>query len=1175
MSKNSSDFNYTAMPKGGVGIAQASMNAGATDVAIPNAGVLGRTKTARKKSPNNWTKSIVAALLALGLAGVALYFILSAVLTPRIDIAADWTDGLTAQAVGAETWEGEGTLAMPFVLNTATDLAQLAVNVNAGTTYAGQYLTLGANVNLGGKQWTPIGTATNPFMGNFDGLDKGIFWLTIAKSNLEYTGFFGVTAGGVIENINFFNPFIRAVGDAGTVAGMMTAGTIQSCSVLDCKKVYGDYIYENGANENYIIEHRYLLDSGNKSSSQSSGTTSKLYYESEISATGNVGGVIGYINTSNSTTTYVLQCIVDTGSYESTNNNCGGIAGESRAYATNLTGSDCRAVIAACLVCFGDFTSGSGYGVGNIAGLVQAGSQGTSYKSGNSDIKSCLAYSTAFGGGSPQGAIAGESDATNSHGRTRLYDNYWWGTDGSSACGGNGSYSSQEYEVNNVELGSDEAYCTSSSLPSAYTTEGSYTNDSNTYTWSSYWYGKAPSDSGLKESYYLPYPNGMSSYAVLSGKSAYNSFTISYTLNSGTAGSSKPTSYTASASKQTKTVSNPTRSNYDFDGWTVTRSGTYGGTAPTISGTTLTIPASSYGNITLEASWTASTYTRYVYAYYNKATATSTYTQGTTGGSVGFTSSCGYSSDSDEFTSSSPTRYAKAATGYSFYGWYSSTSSSASRLSTSTSCSLSNSSLYARFNINSYTLTINPNGGSYGGSTSNSTVTQYYKTTYSLSTPTRTGYTFGSWSLYSGYGSVSGSTYTFGAGAGQVRASWTVNSYTLTINPNGGTWGGSTSNSTKTQNYATTLDLGTPTRTGYTFNGWTLSSGSGSLSGTTYTYGAGAGTVKANWTINSYTITAESGGNGTVSGGGTYNYNTSVTLTATPNEGYKFVNWTNASGTSVSTNASYTFTATADVTYTANFTIQTFVVTATAGNVGGTVTGSGTYNWGSTATITATPTSGYMIDYWVVNGTTDTSAVNIYSATIKQTTTITAYFKIARFMSSANAGGEVRVSGGDSDSTSVTYEAVAYAGYYLLGWYVDGELYKNGSTIVTDKIITLTGENALGTRVNAVFGTTNGGTPSNDYDGSTGATVCATTGGEARMNGYDSSDTTVHFSAAITQEGYEFVGWFIYGEDDPISTEWSVDLNKSDIAGKVIIAKFVNNENPSINDDTDNTGPLT
>ena len=53
--------------------------------------------------------------------------------------------------------------------------------------------------------------------------------------------------------------------------------------------------------------------------------------------------------------------------------------------------------------------------------------------------------------------------------------------------------------------------------------------------------------------------------------------------------------------------------------------------------------------------------------------------------------------------------------------------------------------LYARWKINNYTLTINPNGGNYNGKTTNTIVTQSYDSIYGLQVPTKTGYTFSSW----------------------------------------------------------------------------------------------------------------------------------------------------------------------------------------------------------------------------------------------------------------------------------------------------------------------------------------------------------------------------------------------------------------------------------------------
>ena len=74
-----------------------------------------------------------------------------------------------------------------------------------------------------------------------------------------------------------------------------------------------------------------------------------------------------------------------------------------------------------------------------------------------------------------------------------------------------------------------------------------------------------------------------------------------------------------------------------------------------------------------------------------------------------------------------------------------------------------------------------------------------------------------------------------------------------------------------------------------------------------------------------YTLTLEKGtGISSVSGGGSYASGTSVTVSATPSANYNFTNWTNSSGTVVSTSASYTFNLTTNTTLTANAGLNTY-----------------------------------------------------------------------------------------------------------------------------------------------------------------------------------------------------------------------------------------------------------
>ena len=156
-------------------------------------------------------------------------------------------------------------------------------------------------------------------------------------------------------------------------------------------------------------------------------------------------------------------------------------------------------------------------------------------------------------------------------------------------------------------------------------------------------------------------------------------------------------------------------------------------------------------------------------------------------------------------------------TGYSFSKW----SVASGTITTATT-------ITATFTANTYTVAYNGNGAT-GGSTANSSHT--YNSAKALTTNgfTRTGYTFAGWNTqangsgtnYSDNQSVTNLSSTQGATV-TLYALWTQVSHTLTVNPNGGTYAGSTSNKTYTQKYGTTVNVADPTRTGYTFGGWAL-----------------------------------------------------------------------------------------------------------------------------------------------------------------------------------------------------------------------------------------------------------------------------------------------------------------------------------------------------------------
>ena len=158
------------------------------------------------------------------------------------------------------------------------------------------------------------------------------------------------------------------------------------------------------------------------------------------------------------------------------------------------------------------------------------------------------------------------------------------------------------------------------------------------------------------------------------------------------------------------------------------------------------------------------------------------------------------------------------------------------------------------------TLTFNGNGGSVNGSASNN-ITVGTSSSYNYTatqTATRTGYTFKGWSTSTS--ATSGSQTLAACFSKTYYAAWLINSSNLKVDPNGGTWNSSTSASTITKNYGTNYTVANPTRTGYTFSGWStaLTNGTFNSSSKVFTFGALSGTtdtLTANWNINTYTAT--------------------------------------------------------------------------------------------------------------------------------------------------------------------------------------------------------------------------------------------------------------------------------------------------------------------------------
>ena len=331
------------------------------------------------------------------------------------------------------------------------------------------------------------------------------------------------------------------------------------------------------------------------------------------------------------------------------------------------------------------------------------------------------------------------------------------------------------------------------------------------------------------------YTHGITLYAEW--KAVENGNKITIDENGGS--SVNDMTYTSSISQQSITLPTVTRTGYTFSKWEITTN-TNLGTA-SVSGSILTIPAKEYGDITVKAIWTGIEYTISIDENGGTTVADLKYTTGA----------------AQTKTLTQPTR-----AGYSFSKWEittncTGTASVSGNTLTIPANAYGNITVKAIWTGIEYTILIDENGGSNVSDLKYTTGAQQTKT---LTQPARDGYTFSKWIITTNSSgsasSVNGNTLTIPANAYgniTVQAQWTINSYTLTINPAGGKWNNTTSNSTRTKDYNTMYEVADPTRDGYTFSGWTLTGG-GSLSGNIYTFGTSDGTLTAIWAVNKYGV---------------------------------------------------------------------------------------------------------------------------------------------------------------------------------------------------------------------------------------------------------------------------------------------------------------------------------
>ena len=313
------------------------------------------------------------------------------------------------------------------------------------------------------------------------------------------------------------------------------------------------------------------------------------------------------------------------------------------------------------------------------------------------------------------------------------------------------------------------------------------------------------------------------------------------------------------------------------------------------------------------------------------------------------------------------TVHATANTGYTFTNW----TENGNVVSTNANYTFTvtgNRTLVANFQAQpqNYTISVSANPNNGGTVSGGGTYQQGQSCT--VHATANTGYTFTNWTENGNVVSTN-ANYTFTVNGNRTLvANFQMQSYTITVtaNPaNGGTVSGG-----GTFNYGQSCTVTATANEGYVFNHW-LENGNVVSTQANYTFTVtGNRNLVAIITPHVYTIFAvpnpPEGGNTT--GEGSYDYGQTCTVTAIPNIGYDFINWTEDDNV-ISTDESYSFIVTGNRMLIANFDLKTFEIAASVDpEEAASISGSGTYNYGEEVTLTFDRNEDWAFQNWTENG---------------------------------------------------------------------------------------------------------------------------------------------------------------------------------------------------------------
>ena len=177
------------------------------------------------------------------------------------------------------------------------------------------------DITMDGTEWTPIGTDTIPFTGEFDGNNKTITGLTCTDTNKYHVGLVGYAIGATIQNVTVQGATLNGRWYIGAVCGYLLGGTITNCHAVET--VIGKTGRE--ARSKYcggIVG--YIMGNTNVTGCTNSGTVS-------VSGSNFLGGIVGQAQQA------TVQRCFNSGAVTGNSSPIGGIVGQ----AITTTVQDC------------------------------------------------------------------------------------------------------------------------------------------------------------------------------------------------------------------------------------------------------------------------------------------------------------------------------------------------------------------------------------------------------------------------------------------------------------------------------------------------------------------------------------------------------------------------------------------------------------------------------------------------------------------------------------------------------------------------------------------------------------------------------------------------------------------------------------------------------------------